>query len=161
MAETAGDIVKDALKEVVALGSEATIEPVDAQDAVRYLNRMMAALDAEGIDLGYTEATGLGSTLTSPAGASEAMVALLAIRLWNQYSPDQPLPTLLTARAANGMKTLLHIAVTIGATEYPDTLPIGSGNEGDAHRTSHFYEDLLDTILAETSGSVGLEGSTT
>ena len=162
MAEKAGDIIKDALTEITVLGAEAPVEPTDAQGAIRYLNRMMAALDARGIDLGYTEVNSLGDTITVPAGANEAMVYLLALRLFNQYSEDgAAVPVILAQNARDGLKTLAQIAVNIGATEYPDTLPIGSGNEEESRRTSHFYADLQDTILAEVGGSVGLEESTT
>jgi hypothetical protein len=161
MAENAGDIIKDSLIEITALGAEAPVEPTDAQGAIRYLNRMMASLDARGIDLGYTEINNFADTVTVPDGANEGIVFLLATRLWNQYSGGNPIPDTLVAAAVSGIKAMRAIAVTVGATEYPDTLPIGSGNEGDAtYITSHFYADLQDDILAETTGSIGLESGT-
>lgn len=161
MAEKAGDLIKDALIEITLLGAEAPVEAVDAQGAIRYLNRMMTALNARGVDLGYTEVTNLGDDITIPAGANEGVLFLLARTLWNQYSEDgTPVPALLVANADAGLDTLLHIAVNVGPTEYPDTLPVGSGNENDSHTTSHFYADLQSTILAEVGGSVGLEDDT-
>jgi len=161
MSEKAGDIIKDALTEIVVLGAEAPLEAVDAQAAIRYMNRMMAGLDAKGIDLGYTEVTSTADDITVPAGAIEGMVFLLAARLWNQYAQGDPLPQLLIANAASGMKAMRAIAVTVGASEYPDTLPIGSGNEGgEGQWTTHFYEDLEADILAETTGAIGLESAT-
>ena len=161
MAETAGDIIKDALFEITVLGAEAPVEPTDAQGAIRYLNRMMAAFDADGIPLGYTEVSSFADLMTVPAGAIAGMVAQLAVMLWDQFSEGQPAPSTLLARALSGKNTMRNLAVTIGSTEYPSTLPIGSGNEGDGtFRTDHFYPDLESTILAETTGSVGLEEST-
>jgi hypothetical protein len=52
------------------------------------------------------------------------------------------------------------LAVTIGAAEFPSTLPIGSGNEGCNHSHHKFYPDLQDNILAESTGSIGLEEDT-
>jgi len=162
MAENAGDIIKDALIEITALGAEAPVEPVDAQAAIRYLNRMMTAFDADGIPLGYTEVSSFADLITVPAGANAGIVSQLAVMLWDQYAEGQPVPSTLLARAISGKNTMRNLAVTIGQTEYPSTLPIGSGNEGDGtYRTGHFYEDLESTILAETTGSVGLEESTT
>ena len=159
--EKAGDIIKDAFYEITLLGAEAPVEAVDAQSGIRYLNRMMAAFDAEGIDLGYTEVTGFASDITTPAGASEGMVAQLAVRLWDQFSDGQPVPSTLLARAIRGKETMRILAVTVGATEYPSTLPVGSGNEGDStDSTRHFYPDLQDELLAESTGSIGLEEST-
>lgn len=161
MATTAGTLVKDSLIEITVLGAEAPVEPTDAQGAIRYLNRMMAAFDADGIDLGYTEVDSFADLITVPAGAIDGMIPQLSVRLWAQYSDGAPPPPDLIARAISGKNTMRNIAVTIGASEYPNTLPIGSGNEGDAtFRSGHFYEDLESTILAETNGSIGLEEST-
>lgn len=159
--ETAGDIIKDSLTEITVLGAEAPVEPSDAQSAIRYLNRMMAALDADGIDLGYTEVDSFADNITIPAGANEGIVSLLALKMWPQYSDGSPPDAVLVASVKDGLKTLRNLTVTIGATEYPSTLPIGSGNEGDTVYNSHFYADLESTILAETTGSIGLEESTT
>ena len=159
MSETAGDIIKDALGEITVLGAEAPIEAVDAQVSIRYLNRMMAAFDADGIDLGYTEVSSLADLITVPAGAIAGMVSQLAVMLWDQFSDGQPVPSTLLARAISNKNTMRNLAVTIGATEYPSTLPIGSGNEWEGN-TRHFYPDLEGTILAETNGSIGLEEST-
>ena len=158
--EKAGDIIKDVLTEITVLGAEAPVEAVDAQAGIRYLNRMMAAFDADGIDLGYTEVSSLSDDITVPAGAIDGMIPQLAARLWDQFSDGQPAPSTLLIRASIGLDTMRNIAVTVGATEYPDTLPIGSGNEWGSHNTSHFYPDLESTILAETNGSIGLETET-
>lgn len=158
--EKAGDIIKDALTEITVLGAEAPVEPTDAQAAIRYLNRMMAALDADGIDLGYTEVDSFADNMTVPAGANEGIVSLLGLKMWTQYSDGQPPPPVLVASVRSGLNTLRVLAVTVGATEFPNTLPIGSGNEGDSTFDNHFYADLQDTILAETTGSIGLEEST-
>ena len=162
MAEKAGDIIKDAFSEITVYGAEASVESVDAQFAIRYLNRMMASFDADGIDLGYTEVSSFADDITVPAGAISGMVSQLAVNLWDAFSDGQLVPQALLARAIRDKNTMRNIAVTIPATEYPDTLPIGSGNEGGtAISTSHFYPDLESTILAETNGSIGLEDSTT
>lgn len=161
MAETAGDIIKDSLMEITVLGAEAPVEPVDAQSGIRYLNRMMAAFDADGIDLGYTEVSNFADLITTPAGSNAGMVAQLSVMLWDQYADGQPVPPTLLARAISGKNTMRNLAVTVGQTEYPDILPIGSGNEGTyTYNSFHFYPDLQDDILAESTGSIGLEEST-
>lgn len=160
MAETAGSVIKDALGEIIVLGAEAPIEQADAQAGIRYLNRMMAAFDGDGIDLGYTEVSSLGDVITVPAGAIDGMVAQLAVRLHAQFSGIDPLSQDLIARAISGKNTMRNLTITIGASEYPDTLPIGSGNEWDGSRDARFYPDLQAEILAESTGSIGLEEST-
>lgn len=158
--EKAGDIIKDALTEITVLGAEAPVEAVDAQMGIRYLNRMMATFDAEGIDLGFTEVTSLASDITVPAGAVDGVVAGLAVRLWDSFAEGQQVPSTLLARAVAGKNAMRAIAVNIGATEYPSTLPIGSGNTGAFVTGGKFYPDLQSDILAETNGTVGLEDGT-
>lgn len=157
MSETAESIVKDALTEIVVLGAEAPLEAADAQVAIRYLNRMMATFDAEGIDLGYSEVSTLADPITVPLGAVEGMVFNLAFRLWTQYSDGQTVPLELATKARESKDAMLTTAFTIGATEFQNTLPIGSGNQVDTLTDSFFYDDLQDTILAETTGAIGLE----
>jgi hypothetical protein len=157
--EKAGDIIKDALSEITVYGAEASVESVDAQLAIRYMNRLFATLDADGIDLGYTEVTSFADDMTIPAGANAGAVTGLAVSLWSQFSEGSPIPMDLVARWRSDKNSMRNIAVTVGASEYPDTLPIGSGNEDDTD-TGHFYPDLESTILAETNGSIGLESET-
>lgn len=159
--EKVSDIVKDALFEISILGVEAPAEPNEVNIGMRYLNRMLTALDARGVSLGFTEVSQINDDVTVPAGANEAIVDLLAMKMWRQFNDDgAPVPADLAQRAREGLKTLYHIGVDVGAMEYPSTLPIGSGNEEDANVTDKFYDDLEATILAETNGSISLEDST-
>lgn len=162
MAEQAGDIITDALIEVTALGAEAPIEAVDSAAAIRYLNRMMFALDADGINLGFTEVSNFKDDVTIPAGANEAIVVLLAYKLFNQFSEDgAAIPQTLVDRMRDGLRLLSKITASSLTAEFPGNLPLGSGNEGDTvYRGNHFYTDLEETILAETNGSLSLEDAT-
>jgi hypothetical protein len=160
MAETAETVIKDALTEIVVLGGEAPLESNDAKGAIRYLNRMMATFDAEGIDLGFTEVTNLASPITVALGAVEGIVINLAARLWTQYSDGSPVPVELVLKARETKEAMRDIAVTFGATEFPNTLPIGSGHQEGSFRNDRFYSDLQEDILAESTGSIGLETDT-
>ena len=161
MAETAGTIIKDALTEIVVLGGEASLNESEAQSAIRYLNRMMAALDADGIDLGFTEVTNLASPITVALGAMEGIVFNLAAKLWTQYSDGTPPPGELLFKASSGLETMRALAVNISPSMYPSTLPRGSGNESCGNwGRDHFFRDRQAEILAETTGSIGLETDT-
>lgn len=157
MSETAGSIIKDALGEIVVLGDEAPLEQSEAQAAIRYLNRMMATFDAEGIGLGYTEVSSLDDVITVAAGAIEGMVFNLAVRLWAQFKDGQMPPADVVAKAIAAKEAMRALVVNIGASEYPSTLPVGSGN---SMTNDHFYDDLQDSILTEPSGNIGLEADT-
>ena len=78
--ETAESIVNDALQEILVQASEAPIQTVDFNTAVRYMNRFMFALDAKGISLGYTKVSKASDLITIPDGALEGLVFNLAVR---------------------------------------------------------------------------------
>ena len=88
------------------------------------------------------------------------MISNLAITLFPPFVTQGDVPIKLTQMAMSGLNTMRNIAVTIGPSEYPANLPIGSGNEDDSGLDNHFYPDLQDTILAETGGSIALEDDT-
>lgn len=157
--ETADAIVTDALQELVIQASEASIPAVDAQTAIRYMNRMMARLAARGINLGYTNVSSLGDLITVPDGAVSGVVTNLAVELGNQY--DVPISPGLAARASAGTDAMLDLAFVIVPTRFPDTLPRGSGNTGEFGRfNSTFYPGSTDDILDEAGNSIELESGT-
>jgi len=144
--ENAGDIIKDALMEITVLGAEAPVEPSDAQSSIRYLNRMMAAFDADGIHLGYTEVSNFADFITVPAGANAGIVSQLAVMLWDQFSEGQPVPPTLLARAISGKNTMRNLVVNSIASSFPSSLPMGSGNESN-DRVSRFYTAAKSSII--------------
>ena len=138
MAETAGDVVRDALNELTVQAQTRTIPPIEITAAIRYLNRMMAAYDATGIKLGYTEVDSSNDVLTVSAGAVEGMVYNLAMRLANGY--DIPVSPSLGAMASESLKTMEIIGVKIGKANFGGNLPVGSGNEdGLVYGTDAFF----------------------
>lgn len=132
--ETAGDIIRDALSELTVQAQEQTIPAVELNQSIRYLNRMMQALDADGIKLGYTIVNHVDDPLTVPAGAYEGMMYNLAIRMANGYDIRLTPDFMMVARESK--KILAKIAVTAPKSNWPSILPIGSGNEGNAEAYS-------------------------
>lgn len=144
MSETAGAIVRDALTELTVQGNEQTVQAVELNTGIRYLNRMMAALDANGIKLGYTVVNAPNDVLTVPAGVIEGIVYNLALRLASGY--DIAVSPSLAQSAADGMQVMENIGINIGKVAFPSTLPIGSGNENFAgsYDSDPFYPDCCE-----------------
>lgn len=146
MTETAGDIVKDALTELVTLAQEQSVPAVDMTTGIRYLNRMMATWSAKGIALGYTEVNSSSDIITVPAGASEAMVFNLALRLAHGF--DVQVGQELAVNAAEAMKAARILGINPGKMNFSGNLPIGSGNEGSggAFDTQGFFSDCCEDM---------------
>ena len=158
MTEKAGDVILDALKELIAIPSESAIPAYESQAGIFYLNALMHDLSINGINIGYTIINSLGDELTVPDGALEPMVKLLAIELSPLFK-DGLTSTDLFEQAQEGLATLLQISIpTIGASPYPSTLSVGSGNNynlwGDP-----FYNGIPNQILTENNGYIAPEAA--
>ena len=141
MSETAREIIYDALRMIFVTGDEERVEPSDATRGLRTLNRMMAAFESEGIDLGYVAVDALTDDVDIDAGAYEGVIVNLALRLWPYFYKTDP-SSMIVANAMKGKKDLVRISVaaTVEAAEFPDTLPLGSGNEGwDGSGSTTFF----------------------
>lgn len=148
MSETANTVIRDALQELLVQASEQPIQPNEATDAMRYLNRMMSSWSSKGIDLGYTPVTSLGDEITVPDGALEGIVLNLAIKIAPQY--DVAVSMDLRINAKDAYQTILRIARVRPLSKFPGTLPVGSGNEGDdTFSDTHFYSGEESGILSE------------
>lgn len=152
----AGEIVTDALEEIVVQADEAPIEPSEGRAAVRLLNDMMYSYAAKGIELGYTAVSNLGDLITVPLGAVRWMKLQLAIELAPKY--NVPVTNDMMLKVRDAYKAVLNLSIDGIQSEYPFTLPTGSGNDFDTEE--QFYPDYEDTILTETGGSIALEDDT-
>lgn len=157
---TAAQVLKAALQRILVQASEADLEPDEYSDAMFAMNNYMLDLDASGVELGYTEVNNLADEITVPTGALRGLIANVAIEIAPDYDGEVS-PGLVKA-AKEGLKTMETLGVSVPTSNYPGTLPVGSGNTdySDGGCQDHFYTDLEAEILAETTGSISLETGT-
>lgn len=153
---TVEKIAKAALQRILVREDEAQLEASETDDFIFALNNYMLALDAEGINLGFTEVSSLADEVTVPTGALRGIIANMAIEIAPDFNGKVTEGLIVAASA--GLRVMRILGQSMGATEYPSTLPMGSGNYD--RYGSNYYSDLEDTILAETTGSISLETST-
>ena len=154
---TAGQLVTQILNEILVRESESPMQADEVQDVIFNMNVYMLAQSANGINLGYTSVSDTGDTITVPDGALMGIIANVAIMMAPTFSATVS-PGLIT-KAQVGMRAMRKLGVSMSESEYPSTLPIGSGNEQN-WRDDHFYTDQESNILLESGGSIGLEEST-
>jgi hypothetical protein len=154
---TVEQIAKASLQRLLVQGSESSLNPDDYQDYIFALNNYMTALDADGIALGYTVVDSISDQVTIPIGALRGVIANMAI----EVAPDYGVlvSDALVVQAQQGMNAMRRLGKSSPLTQYPSTLPRGSGNYHE-YNTTPFYPDLEAEILAEVSGSIGLETGT-
>lgn len=152
------EVVIDALETLIVQAEEAPIEQSEAAAAIRTLNDMMLMWEAIGIYLGYTVVSDMADMITVPDGAIFGIKANLAIYLAPKY--DVTPTALMLKNAQDGYSAIVDISTELASSEYPSTLPQGSGNTYPGYADDTFYPDLQETILTETGGSVALEDDT-
>ena len=136
MAETAQTLINDILQEIYVQADEQSIQSVDFEAALRYLNRYMDQLASDGIDLTWTTLVDPADAVTAPDGAILGIIKNTALYLANTY--DINVSQRLISDADDSMRTLERIGMTLTQSNYPSTLPYGSG-QGDNYYTDHFY----------------------
>ncbi len=85
-------------------------------------------------------------------------IANVAIEIAPDY--DGIISDGLVKMATEGMEAMRKLGISLGSTQYPGTLPKGTGNSGCGRREDRFYNDLEAEILAETTGPIALETGT-
>lgn len=155
---TVAQVAKASLQRILVQEVEASLEPSEYQDWIFACNNYMAALDADGVALGYTEVSDLGDDITVPTGALRGIIANVAIEVAPDYNGVVS-PALISA-ASEGERVMRKLALTLRQTAYPSTLPRGSGNYQRFDEFDLYYPELEAEILAESTGAILLEEDT-
>lgn len=155
MTETAGDIILDAYKELVAIPSEASIPASKVQAGIFYLNAMMDDFAVTGINLGFTGVNSLSDTITVDDGALEGIVKNLAIEISPSFKA-----TITSVDLFNQAQASLDVLRQIsferpGQSPFSHNLPMGSGNHD--FNEDKFYDLPNDPILTEVGGNIAPE----
>ena len=123
---TALDIVTGALKLLGVTAAESPITDAEAVDGLQSLNDMMAEWEVENISIGYEEIDELDDILYVDDGMEGAIKANLAVYIAPEY--DRVVSPSLEKRATSGKRMAQASSLSFDV-KYPDSLPIGSGNE--------------------------------
>lgn len=121
------EVVTDALREIHVLDADETASAEDAGLALREMNRMIALLSGDGIDLGFPTQDNLADDFPLDATAEAQVVPLLALRLLKHFPAGNPSPSLL-ADAESAKSQLMRSAVLANMEEADmRNIPLGEG----------------------------------
>jgi len=157
MTEKAGEVINDILLEIVVLGADADMDPSETASTIRYINRFMSMIAAQGIDLGFTKIDSVTDDITIADGAIVGLIKNVAKLIAPQYGAIVTLE--LQEAAREGLDAMRRLGTTIIASQMPCTLPKGSGNDWGTNDTK-FYPCPEDQILTETNRNILLEDDT-
>lgn len=157
---TAEQVASASLGWILEKDAIAPLTAGEIEDFIFAMNNYMLALDGENVTLGYTVVTSAADEITIPAGTLRGLIANMAIELSPSFDATEN--PRLNQIAIDGLKQMRLIGQSMGDSAFPDTLPIGSGNENDGGSWNwfHFFEGEEASILAESTGQISLETNT-
>lgn len=132
MATTVLDIVTGALQLLEIRVAESGVTPSEGVDGLAGLNDMMNEWNVDGIDVGYESLTDTADEIFVDLGAIGAMKANLAMYIAPEYGRT---PSASLEERARRSKKSLRASIPLNGSQFPDSLPIGSGNEGNNFQT--------------------------
>jgi len=143
---TVTEIVTGALQLLEIRTAESAITADEAEDGLTALNDMMNEWNVDGINIGYETLDDVEDEVFVTLGSIGAIKSNLAIYIAPEYG--RIVTPGLEVRALRSKRSL-RASIPLNQSQYPDTLPIGSGNEdnnftpnGDSPgglRDSRFY----------------------
>lgn len=145
---TAISIVNKALS---LAGVATVIKPADPlliNESFNELVDMLNEFVELGLSLNITIPTDSADEVGNPAWSDAAFRTMLAVRVGPIFQKDTPIA--VKVRAFDQENILLTRSAPFPLPEYPDNLPIGSGNErGPKSRV--YYPPIDDALKAEIS----------
>lgn len=124
---TARQIVNGAAEELGVKTAEITLEPADFQAIFDRMNDMLLEWADIGLTPAFKEVFNGDDTIQIESNARAAIKFALAIRCAPSFK--KPITAGLAANARDSLTRLEASTAFIGDVQFPDTLPIGSGNE--------------------------------
>ncbi|NRA76748.1 MAG: hypothetical protein HRU18_00950 [Pseudoalteromonas sp.] len=120
-------IVQDAFEEIGVKTAEVALTDDELQSGIRRCNDMLLEWDDIGIIVGYTEVLNGDDVVNVERNAIAAVKYNLAIRLAPSF--QKLVGAALAALASGTMEVLMASGTDLSNIAYPDTLPLGSGNQ--------------------------------
>lgn len=121
------EVIEDAFEEIGVKTAEVHLTSDETQSGLRRCNDMLTEWDDIGIITGYIPITNVDDTINVERNAIAAVKYNLAIRLAPSF--QKPVGLALAAIASGTLKVLMASNTDLSQVAYPDSLPLGSGNE--------------------------------
>lgn len=158
---TKSDIVNAALNKLAVTGFDYEVDPEELKSGVTALEYLMADWDARGIKIGYRFAADPETAdITADSGlpdiAYRAVTYQLAIDLSDTYGKQ--VTQSVSAGATSAMTGLLNAIQWRPVVQYPNRMPIGSGNQRAGKNLQRFYRQG-QTLDADNAGPIDTNGN--
>lgn len=130
-------IVEDAFEEIGVKTAEVELTGDELQSGIRRCNDMLTEWNDTGIIVGYNEVLNGDDTVNIERNAIGAVKYSLALRLAPSF--QKPITTALVTIANSTLEALMASSSDLSNIAYPDTLPLGSGNQCGSNDTNQRF----------------------
>ena len=133
---TMREVVQDAFEEIGVKTAEVALTNDELQSGIRRCNDLLTQWDDTGVIVGYNPVLNGDDTLEIDRNAVRAIKKSLAMDLAPSY--QKVVSQALAAAVNDSYNALLVSGTNLSNVTYPDTLPLGSGNDCD---DNYFVDD--------------------
>lgn len=131
------EVVQDAFEEIGVKTAEVPLTDDELQSGIRRCNDMLTEWDDIGIIVGYNPVLNGDDIIEVDRNAVAAIKYNLAIRLAPSF--QKIVGNTLAALASGTLDVLMASNTDISNIAYPDTLPLGSGNQCSSNDTDRRF----------------------
>ena len=153
----ASEVIDRAASLIVVRAAEQPLTADEVNTFIELLNDMLTEWEAAGIALGFTKVHDRGDEMTVADSTLRAIKYNLAICAAPEF--DKQVPPALSGIADASYRNLLMQFITPPSTSFPNTLPIGTGNECNGS-IRYFPGPEENVLLDEIDGSLLVEENT-
>ena len=143
---TVEELAARSLRLILVKSSSLALTTQEKTDYMDALNDYMAAIEEDGIRLGYTVASAVDDEVTVPASCLRGIVANMAIEVAPEY--NAPIPEGVVKMASEGIKTMRRVGRQAMKSRFPQNLPLGSGHQHDIENSAYSWYVDVDTLLS-------------
>ena len=141
---TALQIVNSAAEKIGVKTAEIPLEADDYRVIFEEMNDMLSEWADSNITPTFSDVTNSTDTVDVPRDAIGAVKSMLAVRVAPIF--QKTISPGLATSASMAYNRLLASSVYIGPVAYPDTMPMGSGNECWEHDDRFFPENKVENF---------------
>lgn len=145
----ASKVINRALQKLNVSSDISPISPQQMQSAFEILIDMINRWDAKNIKLGITIPANVNDDLGEPAYSTSALYYGLAIEVADDYQVE--VPRQLFGNYEKHMSDLMVRVSPVAVSDFPDTLPTGSGFRRQRSRNQRVFFPTSESLITDTS----------
>lgn len=120
------DVIRDALEQLRVADANAPLDDNDVASALRALNAMGRAWEADGLSIGWSDVAAAQDAMPTPPETDEAIGANLAVRLAARYGTQASATTVALASSGVSLIRAMVANNDFSRCSYDD-IPRGTG----------------------------------